>query len=306
MTVELRPPRIDELDELAALANRFSGELYDEREETAESVRQWLTSPDLNPETDARVAVNAGELAGYADVGAYPEPRFWVDLRVPPSEPDDVRNALLDWAEARARERARGRSGALLRVFMWSVDENANRLLEARGYALIRHSSRMRIDFDGEVPEPRWPEGVVVRAALDADTEAVYEAQQESFEDSWEHTRDPYDEWRHWMVADAEFDSSLWFVAEERGEIAGICLCQMHQADDALGWVRVLGVRRRWRRRGLGRALLLHAFRAFQRRGVPAVGLGVDAESLTGANVLYENVGMRVVRQSNIWDKPVS
>jgi hypothetical protein len=41
-------------------------------------------------------------------------------------------------------------------------------------------------------------------------------------------------------------------------------------------------------------ALLRHAFGAFYRRGQPKVGLGVDADSLTGATRLYERAGMRV------------
>jgi len=38
--------------------------------------------------------------------------------------------------------------------------------------------------------------------------------------------------------------------------------------DAERGLIDVLGVRPAWRRRGIGRALLLHAFGAFSRRGV--------------------------------------
>ena len=43
--------------------------------------------------------------------------------------------------------------------------------------------------------------------------------------------------------------------------------------------------------------MLLHSFGVFWRRGLKAVALGVDSESLTGATRLYESVGMRVVQQ---------
>jgi hypothetical protein len=33
------------------------------------------------------------------------------------------------------------------------------------------------------------------------------------------------------------------------------------------------------------------------------VGLGVDAESLTGANLLYESAGMRPVRRYDLYEK---
>jgi ribosomal protein S18 acetylase RimI-like enzyme len=73
-----------------------------------------------------------------------------------------------------------------------------------------------------------------------------------------------------------------------------------------VGWVGILGVRRQWRRRGLGRALLLKALQEFRSRGFREVGLGVDAASLTGATRLYESVGMRVTAQFDIYEKQLT
>lgn len=71
--------------------------------------------------------------------------------------------------------------------------------------------------------------------------------------------------------------------------VAGAAMCIYL---DGNGWVDELGVRREWRKRGLGLALLYHAFGEFYRRGTHEVGLGVDAQSLTGATRLYERAGM--------------
>jgi ribosomal protein S18 acetylase RimI-like enzyme len=65
-------------------------------------------------------------------------------------------------------------------------------------------------------------------------------------------------------------------------------------------------VLRPWRRRGLGRALLLQAFAAFRERGLARAALGVDAESLTGANRLYESAGMHVAARFDIYEKPAA
>ena len=62
--------------------------------------------------------------------------------------------------------------------------------------------------------------------------------------------------------------------------------------------MRVLGVLRSHRRRGIGEALLRYAFVEFKGRGFERVGLGVDAESPTGAVALYERAGMHVARTS--------
>jgi ribosomal protein S18 acetylase RimI-like enzyme len=298
MSVELRPPRPDEAAEIAALVNRVSGELFGERDETEATIRRWLTAPELDPEQDMRLAVSAGELVGYADLGAHPEPKFWLDLRVPPSVDDEVRHALIGWGEQRAAERR----GTVIRGFAPERDERDKAAFERAGYELIRHSFRMRIDFDEPPPEPEWPDGVTVRSAADEDVRTAYDTYTETFEDTWEFGREPYEEWSHWMLEE-DLDLSLWFVAEEAGDVAGVALCKPWEAEEGLGWVRVLGVRRPWRRRGVGRALLLHVFGEFHRRGFHGVGLGVDGESLTGAVRLYENAGMRVFRRSDIYEK---
>lgn len=70
-----------------------------------------------------------------------------------------------------------------------------------------------------------------------------------------------------------------------------------------MGWIFGLGVRRPWRRRGLGLALLRHCLGALYDRGKRRVGLGVDAQSPTGATRLYEKAGMSVYRRNGIYEK---
>jgi ribosomal protein S18 acetylase RimI-like enzyme len=56
-----------------------------------------------------------------------------------------------------------------------------------------------------------------------------------------------------------------------------------------------LVVHPRYRRRGIGRALLLHIFSVFQRRGFPAVDLKVLINNRSGAVQLYESLGMFLI-----------
>jgi GNAT superfamily N-acetyltransferase len=62
-------------------------------------------------------------------------------------------------------------------------------------------------------------------------------------------------------------------------------------------------VRRPWRKHGLGLALLHHAFGEFYRRGTREIGLGVDAQSLTGATRLYERAGMHALLHYDSYEK---
>ena len=299
MTVELRAPTLDDVHALADLVNRDAEELYGEPEESVDSMRMWLTGPTLKPETDIRVAVVGDSFRGYVDVDPDPEPIYWADLRVPPSEGDEVRTALFEWVEGRARERR----AELLRFHTASIDEPTRRMLEAHGYGLIRHFYRMRIDFDGDLAEPQWPPSMTVRPSTREDAQLAYDVQQETFEDSWEPSRLSFEAWKHVMLSEAWFDPKLWFLVEQDNEVVAVAFCREHEGEQGLGWVSVLGVRKRWRRQGLGRALLLHSFHEFRRRGFHAAALGVDADSLTGANRLYESAGMRVVRRSDVYEK---
>ncbi|MFN8538009.1 MAG: GNAT family N-acetyltransferase [Thermomicrobiales bacterium] len=60
-------------------------------------------------------------------------------------------------------------------------------------------------------------------------------------------------------------DPALWFLAWDGDEVAGVALNYVAPAT-GIGWVDHLGVRRLWRRTGLGMALLRHSFASFRAR----------------------------------------
>jgi ribosomal protein S18 acetylase RimI-like enzyme len=108
------------------------------------------------------------------------------------------------------------------------------------------------------------------------------------------------------MTRAETFVPSLWFLALAGDELAGFSLCRRDSTDPAAGYVELLGVRRPWRRHGLGEALLRHSFQAFRERGWTRGTLGVDASSPTGATRLYERAGMSVYRTTVFLERPVS
>ena len=106
------------------------------------------------------------------------------------------------------------------------------------------------------------------------------------------------------MLENEGFDPTLLFLAMDDDEIAGFNICRAAAYDDLeVGWVGTLGVRRPWRKRGIGLALLRHSFSEFYRRGKRKVGLGVDAQNLTGALRLYEQAGMHIHRAFDQYEK---
>jgi ribosomal protein S18 acetylase RimI-like enzyme len=59
-----------------------------------------------------------------------------------------------------------------------------------------------------------------------------------------------------------------------------------------------LGTLRSHRKRGIASALVLTACRAFREQGFTHAALGVDSESPTGANRLYQTLGFTELNKS--------
>jgi ribosomal protein S18 acetylase RimI-like enzyme len=69
------------------------------------------------------------------------------------------------------------------------------------------------------------------------------------------------------------------------------------------GWLRSVFVRRPWRRRGLGLAIVLRSLQVLRERGMTSAGLGVDADNPTGAVRVYERAGFEVELRSTAYRK---
>ena len=296
--MNLRAPTLDDAPELAALFREFA-HAYGSDHESQTEIEGWFTNPGLDLGRDARVALAGDEIVGYVDAGAADGPQgiaVYIDLRFHPEHPETI-GSLFDFAEPRAQEMVK--PGGKVRTWTKEAATALTAQIEQRGFTFENYSFRMGMSLDRDLEEPEWPENIGLRPFDRGDTALVYEVIQEALDDEPDHVRDPYDEWVHWAFHEP-FDPELWFPAFDGGELAGISLCRPERGEDPdCGWVQVLGVRRRWRRRGLGRALLLHSLGELRARGKTRAGLRVHAEN-AGAVQLYERVGMSVLRTS-LW-----
>jgi mycothiol synthase len=297
VTVELRRPHREDAAPIAAALNEFNGPVGFDLD-TPPEVAVWLGVPSLDLDHDARVAVVDGSIAGYSEASG--EGRLVIgDVRADPAHPQ-ASTMLLDFVEERAQELA---PNGCLRIWVPEHAEAWRRFLESRGYGLHHYSLRMFAGLEDEPPEPDWPPGVSVVAFREEDERAVYEVYQETFSDLRDFRGEPFEDWRHWSRREP-FDPELWFLASDGDGLVGVSLCRGEWSGNTeLGWVGVLGVRKPWRRQGLGSALLLHSFRELRARGKKRVGLGVDAENPTGAVRLYERVGMGIERRIVWYEK---
>jgi mycothiol synthase len=260
---------------------------------------------ELDLAQDAWVAIAPDRaLAGYGYVLNRRHVRLDVEVYVHPAHYGrGIGTTLVRLAEARARGHVPlAPAGTRVVVNNWinALNAEARSLLEREGYTPVRYFFRMEITFGEEPPAASWPAGITVRVgSVDDDLRPFYETLEEAMADHWGHVPRSYEEWRERRER-SNFDPSLWFLALDDGEPAGAVLCSV---ADGIGWIDTLAVRAAWRRRGLGYALLTHAFHGLYARGVRRMALGVDAENPTGATRLYERAGMHVGQQYATYGK---
>jgi mycothiol synthase len=169
------------------------------------------------------------------------------------------------------------------------------------GYQPLRYHWRMEIVLNEPPAEPRFPEGIELRPFVKGEHDvAVWQAQNEAFRDHWGSHDVSLEDWRRSRFGDPEFDPTLWAIAWDGQQVAGFSLNRYRMG---IGWIRTLGVRRAWRQRGLGEAILLHSFGEFYKRGKTTIGLGVDAQNPTGATRLYQKVGMVAASEFVTYEK---
>ena len=297
MTV--RPATLDDVPAIYELLQAQECALYGYSDKILAYVQAAYTAPTLDLAEDTCLVFDrAGCLVGSMLLEQSLYASFGVTTCVFPPGPDaHMGDYLLTLAENRARTlmtRAQPDVQVTLDGTVSSLDQDSLQCYERAGLREARRNWRMEIDLNELPATPAWPEGVELRTFVpERDDRAVFEMVETAFQDHWGYTPEDFAEWRFWTIEQAGFDPSLYLIAWAGERAVGGALCNAGPP----GWVNSLAVAREWRGRGLGLALLQHAFGEFYRRGLRRAGLAVDSENLTGATRLYQRAGMRKTRE---------
>jgi mycothiol synthase len=274
---------------------------------TADELKHEWETPGFNLEKDALlVETYDGRVVGYEEFfDEHEHARLRTDGYVHPDfKGRGIGTCLLRRIEQRARAELR-LAEPDVRVSLHSTTDQSDLegldLYRNEGYQPVRYHWRMEIVLDAPPPEPRFPAGIELRPFIEGEHDVpVWQAQNEAFRDHPGSHDVSLEEWRRSRFKDPEFDLTLWQIAWEADEVAGFSLNRYRMG---IGWIRTLGVRRPWRKRGLGEALLLQSFGEFYKRGTKTIGLGVDAQNPTGATRLYQKAGMYAASEFVTFEK---
>ncbi|MCY4063730.1 MAG: GNAT family N-acetyltransferase [Chloroflexi bacterium] len=281
-----------------------AGERFQPRDLRAE----W-TEPNFDLSASSLGAADAqGRLIAFAVFFATQEPpvRPYFNWGLDPAHGDPkLRAKLLSWAIDRGKS-VIASCPPDARVSLWggayrgySADESA---LHEAGFSPGRLWHEMHIDMIERPAAVALPNGFVIRPYChEADLPILVDLVRDSFSDHYGHIEQSFERdlemFRHWLDSSPVFDPDRVLLAmdEATGIVAGgVVPLREYQRRPGVGYIDMVGVRRAYRRRGLASAMLIQSFAEYWDRGIKAVCLEVDGESLTNALALYERVGMRV------------
>lgn len=305
MTVVVRKYRDGDLEAIVDLINKADALDHLDEAIDASALRELLHRPDFDPHNGAFLALDEhGGIVGHARLdlnNAPPQSRFIAHTVVHPDWRDEAIEQLLLqelWSRAQRRRRNLGSKPVQFRTYCVTHQGKRIALFESLGLRPVRYDLHMVCHPLDNLADPTFPPGMRVRPyARGQDDEAALAVINAAFADVMDFAAATLEDLRHWLEAPS-FREHLSYVAFDGEELAGLCLCTESELRAGLlgrrdGYVDTLCVRREYRRRGLGLALLRKCLQAFKRAGLQSATLGTDTENPTEAMRLYKQAGFR-------------
>jgi mycothiol synthase len=280
--------------------------------QTADALRARLriasSDPRLSPADDLWVvSVRATGVVAFADgwlTGEGGQRGYRTDCFVHPDyRGRGVGRALLTRQCQRAQAIARKLATAatpvtvMLGARAWERQAAAVAVLEAKGVPRVRTYLELTRDLSQPVTARPAPPGLRLEPWLDRRADdVIWQAFDEAFSDHWGYTGESFESFmRRMTLGHIQGEHSL--VARAGSTVAGASLNNIDAAAAGRApagrpaWIRQLFVRRAWRGRGLGRALVAGSLIHARQLGYARAGLIVDEENTTGALKLYPAAG---------------
>jgi ribosomal protein S18 acetylase RimI-like enzyme len=278
---------------------------------TAQGMRRMRALPLRDPGADFPVVLRGEQVVAWAGVFANPPyTEIFTDVHVDPDLSDDdatsATRLLVEHAAARGHEVAAGSPpvpGRTVAIEALDTDPRLVADLERLGFARDRLEYEMAVELDDDVPEPDWPDDVTVAPMRGPeDTEVVTAILADAFADHPGDVPFSADVLRH-VLGGEDHDAAASAIVHDADGPAGLVL---GRGRPGAGYVWVLGVVTRARRRGLGARLLQHAFHAYAAAGTSLVLLDVDGSNDSGALTVYANAGMTARTTKIVLTRPLT
>lgn len=239
---------------------------------------------DYAPSDLVQLWEDEGKLIGFALMYM---PFAFFDVQVDANHRNQLEEPILSWAEGRLRNaNTQGSNEQTLFTLVNEHDTPRIALLEKHGFERGSIWHYLERSLDEPIPEPRLPDGFVIRAIRDI-SEA--DARANLLADAFESVPD-VEKYRRFMQSQVYHEALDLVVAASDGTLAAFAMVWSDPISKH-GQFEPVGTAPAFRRLGFGQALLLEGLRRMQMHMMERAFVIVEGAD-TPAVQLYQSVGL--------------
>lgn len=218
------------------------------------------------------------------------------------------------WLLRRIGERAASEPcGGKIFAQTWCHEKSKakSELVKKFDLAPIRYGFKMVRPNLENIPDFALPDDLEIKPITPAMMRSVWDADMEAFRDHWGFSEPSDEDYQNWLQGPIS-QPVLFKVAFDKhtGEVAGqvqnfINAEENEKFGRRRGYTEGISTRRKYRKRGVARALICESLRMHKALGMTEAALGVDAENTSGALNVYVSCGFEVVEKDTTYRKEI-
>lgn len=286
--------------------------------ETVEGYASFLANPSgYDIAEDLRIAEVNGEAVAFARVRRRDlsdgDRVYWHTADVRGAwRGRGIGTALEKWMLSRIDERAASEphTGKTF-VQSWCAEKSKakERMMEKFGFVPKRYGFKMVRPHLENIPDFALPDDLEIRPVMPSQLRAIWEADTEAFRDHWGFFEPTEDDYANWLKGPHHLPVLYKVAFDKRtGEVAGQVQNFINLEENEIyarrrGYTEGISTRRKYRKRGVARALICESLRMHKALGMTEAALGVDAENTSGALSVYRSCGFEVVEKDTTYRK---
>ncbi len=273
---------------------------------SSQALGEWLGQTGHSPENNLFIVETGGKIIGY--ISLIPEPgigRVLLDCLV---HPQHRRRGMATKLFSRAMQRAKEMGARVAQISIPEANVAAKRLVSSMGFKFIRRFLELKLDFYNiHLPDVKHG-SFVIRELRSGEENKLTQLQNRSFVGTWGFNPNTTEEIVYRVNLSGSSPEDV-IMAYEGDKPIGYCWTKVNAEKNAAraenrGQIHMAGVDPEYRRKGIGKEILLVGLSHLKGKGIDVVELTVDGRN-QAARSLYESVGFEVSSTTLWYEKAV-
>ena len=275
-----------------------------ERSISKQRLAESLEHPSFHPEIDLFVAEHGGSIIGYAAV--FLEAAIKRAILECMIHPLHRKKGIATKLIRRAIRHAEAAESKVVQISVPEINLPARNLASRLGFKFIRYFYELQLDLNNIRLPDFEPSGYIIRRLEPDEADKLTLIQNRAFADSWGFNPNTPDEIAYRINLSSCSPENIMMAYLKNNPI-GYCWTRIMLEDNPAaggmkGEIHMLGVDPAYRKKGIGRNVLLAGLADLKSKGVTIVELTADGEE-PAALGLYESVGFEVCSRTEWYEK---